>query len=169
MLVFSFSSPSRYSPTSRGAMRRSSRPTRSSPRKRLTATRYAGRSLDESEPRYKLPAGFHKSQVLFNLHRVTGLEAIVVEGFFDCMKVWQAGYSSVVALMGSALSEHQELLLLGRFKKVTLLLDGDDTGRKAAEEIAGRLTWKVHVRIVKPPGAKQPDQLEAEQINALLR
>ena len=33
---------------------------------------YAGRSIDGSEPRYKFPAGFHKSLELFNLHRVTG-------------------------------------------------------------------------------------------------
>jgi DNA primase len=31
---------------------------------------YAGRSIDGSEPRYKFPAGFHKSLELFNLHRV---------------------------------------------------------------------------------------------------
>jgi len=30
---------------------------------------YAGRSVDGTEPRYKLPAGFKKSQVLFNLCR----------------------------------------------------------------------------------------------------
>jgi DNA primase len=86
---------------------------------------YAGRSIDASEPRYKLPAGFHKSQVLFNLHRVPGPEVVVVEGFFDSMKIWQSGHSSVVALMGSLLSEHQEQLLVGRFRKVTLFLDGD--------------------------------------------
>ena len=33
---------------------------------------YAGRSIDGSEPRYKLPAGFHKSVELFNLHRAIG-------------------------------------------------------------------------------------------------
>jgi len=30
---------------------------------------YAGRSIDGSEPRYKLPAGFKKSHVLYNLAR----------------------------------------------------------------------------------------------------
>jgi len=37
---------------------------------------------------------------------------IVVEGFFDCLKVHQAGLPCVVALMGCSLSEHQETLLL---------------------------------------------------------
>jgi DNA primase len=30
---------------------------------------YAGRTIDDSEPKYKLPVGFHKSLELFNLHR----------------------------------------------------------------------------------------------------
>jgi DNA primase len=129
---------------------------------------YAGRSIDGNEPRYKLPAGFHKSHVLFNLHRIAGPDVIVVEGFFDCMKVWQLGRSSVVALMGSSLSERQEHLLVGRFQRVTLLLDGDDVGRKAAEEIAARLIRQVHVRIVEPPEGKQPDELDQEQFGLLL-
>ena len=129
---------------------------------------YAGRAIDESEPRYKLPVGFHKRHVLFNLHKAGGEQVIVVEGFFDCMKVWQAGYSSVVALMGSALSEQQERLLVERFKTITLFLDGDEAGRKAAEEIAVRLLRKVHVRILEPPDGKQPDQLDHEQLRRLL-
>jgi DNA primase catalytic core, N-terminal domain len=55
---------------------------------------YAGRSIDDSEPRYLFPPGFRKSQVVFNLQRAM-LEAaqcaIVVEGFFDCLRVQQAG------------------------------------------------------------------------------
>ena len=36
---------------------------------------YAGRSLDGGEPRYLFPPGFHKSQVVFNLHRAVGESA----------------------------------------------------------------------------------------------
>ena len=129
---------------------------------------YAGRAIDESEPRYKLPVGFRKSHVLFNFHKVEGEQVIIVEGFFDCMKVWQAGYSSVVALMGSALSDQQERLLVERFKTITLFLDADEAGRKAAEEIAVRLLRKVHVRILELPDGKQPDQLDQEQLRWLL-
>ena len=128
---------------------------------------YAGRSIDGSEPKYKLPPGFHKSAVLFNLHRVTASEVIVVEGFFDCMKVWQSLHPFVVALMGCSLSEQQEHLLLRQFRTVSLLLDGDDAGRKAAEEIANRLVHSLHVRIVDLPDGKQPDQLEVEEIEQL--
>ena len=130
---------------------------------------YAGRATDDSEPRYKLPAGFHKGQVLYNLHRVTAPEVIIVEGFFDCMKVWQSLHPFVVALMGSSLSEHQERLLLGRFSKVTLLLDGDTAGREAAQAIAERLVHKVHVRIADLADGRQPDQLSDDQLDGLLK
>ena len=38
--------------------------------------------------------------------------ALVVEGFFDCLRVHQAGYRNVVAWLGVSLSEVQEQLLL---------------------------------------------------------
>src|SRR5665213_1210875 len=72
---------------------------------------YAGRSIDGTEPRYKFPAGFHKSLELYNLHRVRGeVSVVLVEGFFDCMKVTQAGFPCV-ALMGASMSKAQEKLL----------------------------------------------------------
>jgi len=129
---------------------------------------YAGRTIDGSEPRYKFPAGFHKSLELYNLHRVTGeLSVIVVEGFFDCMKVAQAGYPCV-ALMGCSMSQAQEDLL-ARFGQVVLMLDGDETGRGAAEEIADRLQRTVfRVERIELPDGVQPDQLSSDEIRSLL-
>jgi len=66
---------------------------------------YAGRVLDNTQPRYRFPAGFRKSLVLFNLHRVLANKDggcdVVVEGFFACFKVHQAGEWSVVALIAA--------------------------------------------------------------------
>jgi len=129
---------------------------------------YAGRSDDGAEPKYKMPAGFHKSQVLYNVHRVTGDAVVVVEGFFDCMTVWQAGSQGVVALMGSTLSDRQERLLCGRFRMVTLFLDGDEAGRSAASAIAARLMREVYVRVVDLPDGKQPDMLTPGEITTYL-
>src|SRR5579875_97828 len=58
---------------------------------------YCGRSVDQTQPRYRVPPGFAKSEVLFNLHRAAATEetsVVTVEGFFDCMKVHQAGGSA---------------------------------------------------------------------------
>jgi DNA primase len=139
------------------------------PRGRLVA--YAGRSLDGVPPKYRLPAGFLKSQVLFNFHRAAALDqqtVVVVEGYFDCLKVHQAGFRCAVALMGTVLSDAPERLLLERFRRVVLMLDGDDSGRQASERIAARLAPKCSVRLAPVPADKQPDQLDGEEIRALL-
>jgi DNA primase len=130
---------------------------------------YAGRSVDQAEPKYRLPARFRKSLVLFNLHRAVaaGKSVVVVEGFFDCFKVHQAGLPCVVALMGCSLSLRHEELLCEHFREVVLLLDGDRAGRAAAAAIAQRLVPRVSTRIVEVPGGSQPDQLGADQIRCL--
>jgi DNA primase len=130
---------------------------------------YAGRAVAQSEPKYRFPALFRKSLVLFNLHRAVkyGRTVIVVEGFFDCLKVHQAGLPGVVALMGCSLSQHQEQLLRAHFHEVVLLLDGDKAGRTAAAAIAGCLVSALSTRVVEVPVGSQPDQLGADQIRCL--
>jgi DNA primase len=132
---------------------------------------YAGRSLDGSQPRYRFPAGFAKSQMVFNLHRATAARqsmVIVVEGFFDCLKVYQAGFGSVVALMGSALYEQQRRLLLQRFRQIVLMLDGDAPGRRAAAAVSARLSADCLVEIVQLAENSQPDQLSEHALQELL-
>jgi DNA primase len=132
---------------------------------------YAGRALDGRPPKYKLPAGFRKALELFNLHRAarTGSETVVlVEGYFDCMRVHQAGFASVVALMGSSLSADQEAGLVQNFERVTLMLDGDTAGRAATEAIAARLSRTCSVIRARVPDGAQPDQMSSAEIRALL-
>jgi DNA primase len=133
---------------------------------------YAGRSIDNTEPRYKLPAGFHKSLELYNLHRAiaTGQRGlIVVEGFFDCMKVHQAGYPFVVALMGCSMSEEQERLLVAHAEMVLLMLDGDEAGQRGTDEILLRIGRRVWVKAVSITEDRQPDQMATEEIQELLK
>lgn len=132
---------------------------------------YCGRALDRSEPRYRFPSGFAKSAVLFNLHRVlTAAESplMVVEGFFDCMKVYQAGLHSVVALMGAALYQAQQQAIVEQFRRVILMLDGDPAGQRATVEIASRLRPHCSVEVISLPTPAQPDQLSAEAIRYLV-
>lgn len=130
---------------------------------------YAGRSIDGTEPKYRFPARFRKSIVLFNLHRAVGCgdSVIVVEGFFDAVNVHQADLPCVVALMGCSLSQRQEALLQEHFREVVLLLDGDNAGRRAGAAIAQRLVSKVSTRLIEIPAGSQPDMLSADQIRCL--
>ena len=131
---------------------------------------YAGRAVNGEEPKYRFPAGFRKSQLLFNLDRAMqtgGRHVIVVEGFFDALKVHQAGHP-VVALMGASFSQRQSELLLNHFASATLMLDGDEPGRRAAQFIEHLLTAKLPITKVDLPNHIQPDQLSPSEINVLV-
>jgi DNA primase len=132
---------------------------------------YAGRAPDGQPPKYKLPAGFRKSLELFNLPRAiaTGARTVIlVEGYFDCIRVHQAGFPWVVGLMGSSLSTSQESALLRHFEQVVLMLDGDAAGRAASQAIAARLSDRCPVQLVPVPDHSQPDQLSCSAIWRLL-
>ena len=134
---------------------------------------YAGRSIDDSEPRYKVPGGLKKSLLLWGLDSAVASQkargaVVVVEGLFAAMKLHQAGFEQVVALMGTTLSEDQEELLLEHFDRVVLLLDGDEAGRLASREIGGRLCERGFVRVVPVPEGSAPDRMSSEQIQGLL-
>lgn len=132
---------------------------------------YCGRALDGAQPRYRFPSGFPKSEILFNLHRAVApgrQTVVVVEGFFDCLKLRQAGIVSAVALMGAALYASQQRLLLERFSRIILMLDGDDAGRRATDDIARRLRQHASVRVIHLPDGTQPDQLPPEAIRHFL-
>jgi len=132
---------------------------------------YAGRALDDRPPKYKVPVGFRKALELFNLQRAMaagGKTVILVEGYFDCMRVHQAGFPWVVALMGCSLSAPQESGLLHHFERIVLMLDGDAAGRKASEGIATRLSSWRSVQVVRVPDGSQPDQLSSSTIRQLL-
>lgn len=132
---------------------------------------YCGRSVDQTQPRYRVPPAFAKSEVLFNLHRAAATEeasVVIVEGFFDCMKVHQAGIQAVVGLMGAVLYEPQCRALLSRFRQVILMLDGDVAGERAAKVIAAKLRPRCPVHVVELPHSVQPDQLSMREVREIL-
>lgn len=126
-------------------------------------------------PKYKLPQGFKKSLELFNLDRAVKEPAdkpwIIVEGFFDCMKLHQLGWRKVVALMGSTLSPAQEELIrkhTDRHSHVIVMLDEDEAGQAGREDIATRLSKFCFVKVhaFDQPG-RQPEHLTAEEVQSL--
>ncbi|MCS7206420.1 MAG: DNA primase [Dehalococcoidia bacterium] len=100
---------------------------------------FGGRSLDGSEPKYlntpRTPI-FDKGNALYALHlavepaRKEGM-VVVVEGYFDVLLLHQAGFTYVVASMGTSLTEGQARLLHGLAPTVVLALDPDTAGHEA--------------------------------------
>jgi DNA primase len=139
---------------------------------------YAGRGPGEptgDQPKYKLPQGFRKSLELFNIDRAIKEPAerplVIVEGFFDCMKLHQHGCRKVVALMGSSMSAVQEQLIrkhTNAKSQVIVMLDEDEAGRAGRDDIASRLARFVFVKIhAFDKDGKQPEDLSAAEVRAL--
>ena len=136
---------------------------------------YAGRFVGEpgeDTPKYKLPPGFRKSQELFNLDRAIKEPAdkplLIVEGFFDAMKIHDHGYRKVVALMGSTLSSAQEELIRHHTTSqshVIVMLDENEAGQAGREDIASRLSRFCFVRVHQfPRPDMEPEHLTDEEV-----
>lgn len=134
---------------------------------------YAGRwvsgELPEGEEKYKLPPGFKKSIVLYNLHRVKGIEPlIVVEGFFSVMRLHKLGIRAI-ALMGRSLSQEQEKLLQDNgVNSLMLMLDGDPPGREAQAALLKRLDKKFLVGAIDLPDGTEPDTVDEKVLREVL-
>jgi DNA primase len=135
------------------------------------AGRWPGSPPDEDTPKYKLPPGFRKAQEVFNLHRAMrepqDTPLFVVEGFFDCMWLWQHGIRRVVALMGSSLSATQEELVTRattQHTRAIVMLDEDEAGQTGRLKVLNRLALKMFVQVFRfEHEAQQPDTLTSEQ------
>ncbi|HWB12952.1 MAG TPA: DNA primase [Pirellulales bacterium] len=98
---------------------------------------------DRNTPKYiNTPetALFSKSRMLYALDRAKDAitrsrTAMVMEGYTDVVIAHQCGLENAVAVLGTALGE-QHIGILRRFAdRVLLVLDGDEAGRRRADEI----------------------------------
>jgi DNA primase len=95
----------------------------------------------EQQPKYlNSPQStiFDKSHLLFGLDLARrtireGDLAVIVEGYMDVIQAHQAGFSNVVAQMGTALTEEQLKLLSRYTSRLILALDPDAAGQMATE------------------------------------
>lgn len=139
--------------------------------------RWADEELPNDIPRYLLPKGFEKNQVLFNLHRVIAkreeqpqLDTIViVEGFWSVMRL-HGDDIPCVSTFGDSVSEAQaDLLVQHGFKNVILIFDGDDGGRVGTKTSLPILAERLFVKTVALDDGVKPDVMSEELVNALPR
>ena len=108
---------------------------------------------------------FSKSTMLYGLDTARDAmtesrRAIVVEGYTDCLAARQAGIDDVVAVLGTALGERHAKLLRRYADRIVLVLDGDDAGRRRANEVLEVLLAEpVDVRIARMPSGVDPCDL----------
>ena len=120
---------------------------------------------------------FDKSRTLYLIDRAKSSirksgQAVIVEGYTDALMAHQAGFDTVVASLGTALTPQQVALLTRYAKRIALAYDVDAAGEKAGtfgatalEELIRQLAPDDSgvelddVRVVRLPEGKDPDEV----------
>jgi len=127
---------------------------------------FGGRLLGPGEPKYlnssESPV-FSKAKLLYGMHMARHVirrdeRAMVVEGYFDVVRLVTAGFDWVVAPLGTALTEQQAALLRRYTRNVYLLYDSDQAGLKATFRAGDELLRHgASVQVVTLPEGEDPD------------
>ena len=133
---------------------------------------FGGRLLGPGEPKYLNSSEsplFSKGKLLYGLNWAKQAarrdeRMLVVEGYFDAMRLIGAGIESVVAPMGTALTEDQAKLIRRYTERVYLLYDSDKAGLKATFRSGDELLRQgASVQVVTLPEGEDPDSFVRAQ------
>ena len=128
---------------------------------------FGGRIVGEGEPKYLNSSEniiFQKKNNLYGLNKTkTAIQeagyAILVEGYMDCVSLYQYGVQNVVASLGTALTPNQAKLLSRYTKKVVLCYDADNAGINAALRGIDILREaNMEVKVLHVDDGKDPDE-----------
>ncbi|MFZ5874937.1 MAG: DNA primase [Nitrospirota bacterium] len=129
---------------------------------------FGGRVLDDAQPKYlnspETPL-FSKGRQLFALDVARQSVAangtlVVVEGYFDVIAAHQAGFTNVVATLGTALTPAHLDAIRRLVSRVCLVFDPDEAGVRAAlrtVDLFSQIDLRVDVAAL--PGGKDPDRV----------
>ena len=129
---------------------------------------FGGRILvnDKKSPKYQnSPESeiYDKKQTLYGIYFAKNAiarqdECILVEGYFDVLRMHQIGIENVVASSGTSLTMEQIRLVKRYTKNITMLYDGDAAGVHAALRGTDMiLSEGMNVRVVVLPPEHDPD------------
>jgi len=128
---------------------------------------FGGRKMrDEDQPKYlNSPESqiYYKGKTLYGLYQaIQSIREedyiILVEGYFDLLRLVDSGIKNVVASSGTALTE-QQARIMGRYSKtVFIAYDGDSAGIRAAIRNARIIeNQEMQAYIVPIPAGEDPD------------
>lgn len=129
---------------------------------------FGGRIMRDGEPKYlnspETPL-FSKGKVLYGLNETAKFiraedQAIVVEGYMDCLALYQAGIKNVVAVLGTALTSDHARVLARFTKNVLVLFDTDGAGQAATRKsLLPLLENGLYPKGAVISGGKDPDEI----------
>lgn len=110
-----------------------------------------GRAVTPRRPKYVNTPDplFAKGRALFGIAQASAAMhhsgwAIVVEGPFDAIALWELGWANAVATVGAKVTADQLAMVLRLVDQVVVLLDADEGGRRgraALEDMLRRQPW----------------------------
>lgn len=127
---------------------------------------FGGRTIKDDNIKYLNTPNtpiFHKSRNLFGIDKAAKpireqREGILVEGYFDQIILWQAGFKNVVAPLGTAFNEQAASVLKRFTDRLTVVFDSDEAGKKAALRTLGPLLSNgFDVKFLSLPEGMDPD------------
>ncbi len=131
---------------------------------------FGGRLLGDGEPKYlNSPDSpiFHKGRLLYNLHQARHAirktdRAVLVEGYFDVLRLADVGVEEVVAPLGTSLTVDQARLIKRHTANVIVLYDSDPAGLRATFRAADEmLRSALRVTVATLPSGDDPDTVAA--------
>ncbi len=155
-----------------------------------------GRTPSHTNKVFKNSVNLPKSKTAWNFHRAkrTGGTVIVCEASYDAMRIHQAGYPNVIALLGGHVTEHHIAQINRNFSTVVIMTDfdkkqyrpncrmcnykacqghrpGRDLGRSIASKLPGKkILWAAYDdEQVFPHGAKDASDMTDDEIAQCLR
>jgi len=141
---------------------------------------FSGRVLNRGqEPKYlNSPETqiFHKAKILFGLNIsksdiIKQKTAVLCEGHFDLIRLYQEGIRYAAAVQGTALTPEQLYLIRRYTEEIVICFDGDTAGVKAAmAKLDMFLQEGFHIRVVNLPKEHDPDSfIKVKGIAAMAR
>jgi DNA primase len=131
---------------------------------------FGGRVIGEGEPKYLNSAEseiFSKRRLLYGLNWAKNAvrkadRLLLVEGYFDVIRLVLAGIEEVVAPLGTSLTEAQASLIRKYTRQIILLYDSDAAGQKATFRAGDELLRNgMRIRVITLPEGEDPDTFVA--------
>lgn len=134
---------------------------------------FGGRGLGDETPKYlnsPESAIFRKRRELFGLHLTKRFlssgesRILIVEGYFDFLRVYGSGFRNVAATLGTALTEEHVRVLKRFVPEAVVTFDGDQAGEAASlRGLEVFLEGEMSVKVAVLPRGKDPDSLIGEK------
>ena len=127
---------------------------------------FGGRVIGPGEPKYlnsPETIAFSKGRMLYGLNWARNAirksdRVLLVEGYFDLVRLVVTGVEEVIAPLGTALTPEQAALIARHSKNAFLVYDSDKAGLKATFRAADELLRNgASVRVVTLPSGEDPD------------